>query len=58
MTYFTHDRTPVFERTKAANKTFVGVWFVSTLMMSIVFTNWSYRNDENYDLFSKTEKML
>ena len=56
--YFEKARTAEFDRSKAANKTFVWIWFVSTALLGTVITNWNYRSDENYDIFSKIDKML
>ncbi len=58
LAYFAKTRSIEFERTKAANKTFVMTWLLSTFFFSIVLTNWDYRADENYDKFSKVKKML
>ncbi len=58
LTYFEQQRTPEFVRTKAANKAYVWVWFVSTCVFSTVLTDWNYRSDENYNIYSKVPKML
>jgi hypothetical protein len=51
-------RSTEFERTKAANKTFVLTWLTTTFFLALATTDWNYRSDENYDKFSKVKKML
>ena len=59
MPYFdSKQTTAAFDRSKAANTAFVVVWLATTSMFASHLTDWNYRCDENYDLFSKTKKML
>lgn len=58
LTYFEKNRTVEFERTKVGNRGLMITWAFTTWLFSSVLTDWNFRSDENYTLFSKAERLL